>query len=119
MTKGTWSPFGDACTAPGALARGVSASKVETSVADVFEATAYPNPYTADFGLDVISSGKENVQLKIYDMLGKLIESREMELFDLDVERIGAQFPSGVYDVIIRPGRNGKNFACDQALIII
>ena len=103
MTKGTWSPFGDACeiTAPGALAKGGNASSAEASVSDVFKATAYPNPYTADFSLDVITSSKENVQLQVYDMLGKLIESREVKFSELDMTKVGAQYPSGVYNVIV------------------
>ncbi len=103
MTKGTWSPFGDACeiTAPGALAKGGNTAGAEASVSDVFKATAYPNPYTADFSLDVITSSKENVQLQVYDMLGKLIETREVKFAELDMTKVGAQYPSGVYNVIV------------------
>ncbi len=103
MTKGTWSPFGDACeiTAPGAVAKGGNTAGAEASVSDVFKATAYPNPYTADFSLDVITSSKENVQLQVYDMLGKLIETREVKFAELDMTKVGAQYPSGVYNVIV------------------
>ncbi len=106
MTKGTWSPFGDACeiTAPGALAKGGNTAGAEASVSDVFKATAYPNPYTADFSLDVITSSKENVQLQVYDMLGKLIETREVKFAELDMTKVGAQYPSGVYNVIVSQG---------------
>ncbi|MFT3793880.1 BNR-repeat neuraminidase N-terminal domain-containing protein [Flavobacterium sp.] len=102
MTTGTWSPFGDACeiTAPGGTAKGIATGAAQTS-SDLFKAQAYPNPFTADFGVDVTTSAKGNVQLQVYDMLGKLIESREVKLEDLSVEKIGANYPSGVYNVIV------------------
>ncbi|MFT3796230.1 GEVED domain-containing protein [Flavobacterium sp.] len=101
MTTGTWSPFGDACeiTAPGGTAK-VAAGTGQTS-SDLFRAQAMPNPFTADFGIDVTTSNKGNVQLMVYDMLGKLIESREVKLEDLSVEKIGSNYPSGVYNVIV------------------
>ncbi|MFT3793887.1 GEVED domain-containing protein [Flavobacterium sp.] len=101
MTTGTWSPFGDACeiTAPGGTAK-VAAGTGQSS-SDLFRAQAMPNPFTADFGIDVMTSNKGNVQLMVYDMLGKLIESREVKLEDLSVEKIGSNYPSGVYNVIV------------------
>jgi hypothetical protein len=102
MTAGTWSPFGDACEiqAPSGTGKGIAAATTATASAG-FKAMAYPNPFTADFQLDVTSSSQENVQLKVYDMLGKLVESREVKVSDLNMEKVGAQYPSGVYNVIV------------------
>ncbi len=101
MTAGTWSPFGDICeiTAPGIAGKGTPTGV--TQAADDFRATAYPNPFTADFGIDVTTSNNGNVQLKVYDMLGKLIESREVKLSDIDLDKVGMQYPSGVYNVVV------------------
>jgi hypothetical protein len=102
MSTGTWSPFGDACEiqAPTGTGKGIATATIATASAD-FKAMAYPNPFTSNFGIDVMTSSQENVMLKIYDMLGKLVESREVKMVDLDLEKIGAQYPSGVYNVIV------------------
>jgi hypothetical protein len=102
MSAGTWSPFGDACEiqAPTGTGKGIATATTATASAE-FKAMAYPNPFTADFQLDVTSSSQENVQLKVYDMLGKLVESREVKVSDLNMEKVGAQYPSGVYNVIV------------------
>jgi hypothetical protein len=101
MTAGTWSPFGDACEiqAPTGTGKGIAATTANTAVD--FKAAAFPNPFTADFNIDVTSSSQENVQLKVYDMLGKLVESRDVKVSDLNMEKVGSQYPSGVYNVIV------------------
>jgi hypothetical protein len=102
MTSGTWSPFGDACevTAPNA-AKGVPATSTETQAQTEFKVAAYPNPFTADFNIDVTTSSHETVAIKVYDMLGKLVESRTVNASELNMEKVGAQYPSGVYNVIV------------------
>jgi len=102
MTAGTWSPFGDACEiiAPGGSSKGIPTATAATASAE-FKAIALPNPFTADFSIDVTTSSQENVQLKVYDMLGKLVESREVKVSELNMEKVGAQYPSGVYNVIV------------------
>ena len=104
MTAGTWSPFGDACefTAPGGVAKGATASEATATAA--FKAAAYPNPFTADFSIEVTTPSQEKVQFKVYDMLGKLVESREADVSDLNMEKVGAQYPAGVYNVIVSQG---------------
>ena len=106
MTVGTWSPFGDACeiTSPGSAARFTPES--ETTVSDIFKAEAYPNPFASAFAIDVTSSGQENVQVMVYDMTGRLIETREAKTADLNTLQIGDRYPSGVYNVIVTQGAN-------------
>ncbi|SCY28806.1 GEVED domain-containing protein [Flavobacterium caeni] len=102
MTAGTWSPFGDACEimAPGAGAKGLPTA-TEATASAAFKATAYPNPFTSDFNLDIVSASQEKVQVKVYDMLGKLVESKELDAADAHNAKVGAQFPAGVYNVIV------------------
>lgn len=82
------------------MASGITGD-VSPSSENVFRVVAYPAPFIADFGLDVITSSRENVELKVYDMLGKLIESSSIEFEDLSIVKIGATYPSGVYNVIV------------------
>jgi len=101
MSAGTWSPFGDACeiTSPGTAARFIS-----TVPTTAFKAAVYPNPFTSEFAIGVTTSSDENVQVKVYDMLGKLIESREVKVSELDAQKVGDRYPSGVYNVIVSQG---------------
>jgi uncharacterized protein YjdB len=104
MTAGTWSPFGDACviTAPTAVAR------VNEVAANEFTVEAYPNPYSTEFKLNVTTSTEGAVELKVYDMLGKLIETRSINTIDYISEDLGSSYPAGVYNVIVTQGENAK-----------
>jgi hypothetical protein len=108
MTAGTWSPFGDACeiTAPGGVGKGIPVAPNTVASAE-FKATVYPNPFTADFSIDLTSSATQNVQVKVYDMLGRMVESKEMNVSD-DIQKLGSNYPSGVYNVIVSQGENVK-----------
>ena len=104
MTAGTWSPFGDACiiTSPAAAARGVEVGS------STFEAQAFPNPFTSEFKLNVTTSTEGAVELRVYDMLGKLIETRSINTIDYISEDLGSTYPAGVYNVIVTQGENMK-----------
>jgi hypothetical protein len=105
MSSGTWSPFGDACeiTAPGAPAKNDTETLVPATAA-AFKAVAYPNPFVSAFGVAVTTAGEQPVGVKVYDMLGKLIESREVKVSELGTLQVGDRYPSGVYNVIVTQG---------------
>ena len=107
MTVGTWSPFGDACiiTSPGTAARFIPATE-PTTASETFKAVAYPNPFASAFAIDVTSSATAPVQLKVYDMTGRMIESRNVNTSDLNTLQVGDRYPSGVYNVIVTQGAN-------------
>jgi hypothetical protein len=46
---------------------------------------AYPNPFANNFLIDVTTQSNSSVSIKVYDMLGRLVD----------------QYPSGVYNVVI------------------
>jgi hypothetical protein len=104
MTAGTWSAFGDACqiTSPATSSRSEEAAMLD------FDVVAYPNPYTDSFKLDVVTSSEENVQYKVYDMLGKLIETQEVVATEVYAQELGKNYPSGVYNVIVTQGDQVK-----------
>ena len=54
------------------------------------------------------SNANDKVGIKIYDMIGKLIEAREVEFMDINNVSIGENYPSGVYNVIVNQGENVK-----------
>jgi hypothetical protein len=67
----------------------------------LFSVKAYPNPFTDGFQLNVETENAGIVSIKTYDMLGRLIEERSSKVNTLENLTIGANYPSGVYNVIV------------------
>jgi hypothetical protein len=105
MTAGTWSPYGDACdiVSPAAAARG------EEFGSSTFEALAFPNPFSNEFKLNVTTSTEGTVELRVYDMLGKLVDAKSINTTDYSSEDLGSAYPAGVYNVIVTQGENVKS----------
>ncbi len=66
-----------------------------------FKATAYPNPFANNFMLDVKTASQSSVNLKVYDMVGRLIEQRDVTVSDMQSMTIGERYPAGVYNVVV------------------
>jgi hypothetical protein len=66
-----------------------------------FKATAYPNPFANNFMLDVKTASQSAINLKVYDMLGRLIEQKDVGVSDMEATTIGNQYPTGVYNVVV------------------
>ena len=71
-----------------------------------FNAVAYPNPYAEDFHLDVQTLSESTIQIKVYDMLGKLIENRNIETSNIQNVSIGSNYPTGIYTINVSQGAN-------------
>jgi len=101
--NGVFGPYGKVCTitTPGS-ARTVDASKSSLQV------MTYPNPFADNFKLDVVTTSEEVINVKVYDMLGKLVENRNVEVNNIDTLEVGSTFPSGVYNVIVSQGNEVK-----------
>jgi hypothetical protein len=106
FTAGSWSPYGDACEilSPGAAKQG-DTKAVDSSL---FSVVAYPNPYDYQFSFRMESSSEAPVHVKVYDMIGKLIETREINAADMPVVSLGERYPSGVYNVVVTQEDNVK-----------
>ncbi len=83
-------------------------AEIQTEIINLFEASAYPNPFAENFKLDIYTNSKETIQIKVYDMLGKLLEKIILQEKEVEGFELGANFPSGVYNVIISQGENFK-----------
>jgi len=105
MTAGTWSPYSDACEI---VSPAASARSEDVSVYDM-QVMAYPNPFTSEFKLNVTTSTQGAVEMKVYDMLGKLVESKSIHTIDYMSEDLGSAYPAGVYNVIVTQGENVKS----------
>jgi hypothetical protein len=91
---GSFTPYGKQCSVvtPGAF---------KATMATTFKAVAYPNPFANNFMIDVKSSSESAVNLKVYDMIGRLVEQRDVRVSDLETSTIGERYPSGVYNVVV------------------
>jgi len=69
---------------------------------------AYPNPFAANFKLDVKTNSESNIQVRVYDMIGKLVEDKMINASDIQNFELGNQYPSGVYNVIVSQESNTK-----------
>lgn len=76
----------------------------EEDIKNYFEATAYPNPFATAFNIKVNTIGEENINLSIYDMLGRLIDSKQSNPADINSLEIGAGYPTGVYTIVVTQG---------------
>ncbi len=105
MTSGGYSPFGNACvvTSP-AAAREIDV-KDDTSVV-AFDAIAYPNPFAGSFNL-AINGAEGQASVKVYDMTGRLLEAVQFNPANGEAV-IGANYPSGVYTVIVEMAGNAE-----------
>jgi Secretion system C-terminal sorting domain len=75
---------------------------------DIFEASTYPNPFSDNFKLDINTSSEDKIELAVYDMLGRQMETRTIQVSDLDTQEIGNNYASGVYNLIIKQADNIK-----------
>jgi len=66
-----------------------------------FKATAYPNPFRNSFSLKVNTTSQSAVQLAVFDMTGRLLDTKTSEISALDGMTIGENYPAGVYNVVI------------------
>jgi hypothetical protein len=103
---GVWGNYSKVCTlrTPGTTTRPTTAITSESN----FDATAYPNPFAANFKLNVTTNSAEALQVKVYDMLGKLIENSVIDPIEVRGFEVGNNYPSGVYNVIVSQGDNIK-----------
>lgn len=94
-----WSGFGPECrfTTPSG---GGFAAKASTQNEE-FSVKTYPNPFADSFSIDLKTSSPSDINIKVFDMIGRLIEQRSATADEVASATIGAEYPTGVYNVII------------------
>lgn len=95
---GIWGPYGTACS----ISLGGSATAVtKTIAATPFQAQAYPNPFTDSFALVVTTTATTAINIRVFDMLGREIESATVTAAEMAHLNLGDNYPSGVYTVLL------------------
>ncbi|WP_026711791.1 T9SS type A sorting domain-containing protein [Flavobacterium filum] len=72
-----------------------------------FNAIVYPNP-TSDYFKFEIQSDITKVDISFYDISGRLIDTFNGQLSDINQKQLGQQFPSGVYTAVVSNGNEIK-----------
>jgi len=73
-----------------------------------FAVLAYPNPFSSTFNLEVITTSSENVQVNVYDAIGKLVEIRNLPVSEIGAQEVGTDYPTGVYNITVSQGTKVK-----------
>lgn len=63
--------------------------------------TAFPNPFGEHFQLHCASTSEDLITIKVYDMLGKLIEERQVITSELSKQAFGNSYQTGLYNVVV------------------
>ena len=101
---GVYQAFGTPCT----ITTSPTATRGAATDLAIFEANAYPNPFADTFKLDINTSSEDTVEVKVYDMIGKLVERRNISLTELGSQEVGSRYLSGVYNIVVTQGENVK-----------
>jgi hypothetical protein len=74
-----------------------------------FVVTAYPNPTLDSFNFSITSLSEEKVNIKVYDITGKIIEQHIVTPSELSNLKVGVLYPSGIYNIFVTQGEETKN----------
>lgn len=88
------SDYGAECTVitPGAVAR---------TAKTPFTVTGYPNPFSTGFMLSVADGDTSFLTVRVYDMLGRLVEQHAVKGGEVNSLLLGTDLPAGVYNVLV------------------
>jgi hypothetical protein len=107
--NGDWGGYGDECIVrtPSNATRLISESSNEITATDL-SVKVYPNPFTSNFKLDFVSLSESNVEVVVYDMIGRQLEKLQVISSEMNNLELGNNYPSGVYNVIVKQGEHVK-----------
>jgi hypothetical protein len=74
-----------------------------------FYLSVYPNPYTNSFKLNYISNSDDSVKVAIYDLTGKLLETRSVKYEDVNTQEMGNDYTPGIYIVVLKQADISKS----------
>ncbi|MGV3460986.1 MAG: T9SS type A sorting domain-containing protein [Flavobacterium sp.] len=113
FTAGTESAWGASCPVTlinqtGRPGNGDDADADETVTETVTVLKGFPNPFTNTFAIDFATESDEQVHIVVYDMTGKLVDRRSASVTELLNLRIGDNFTTGIYNLILTQGETVK-----------
>lgn len=73
-----------------------------------FVVVGNPNPFRNSFTINVKSASENPIQYKVYNMIGLLIDSRNVDLSQLENLEIGSNYAAGIYNIIVAQDNNSQ-----------
>ncbi|MGQ7946500.1 SdiA-regulated domain-containing protein [Flavobacterium sp. WC2509] len=73
-----------------------------------FKVIAYPVPATSTFQLDLATASNDDIEIKVYDLNGKLVEALKLSTDELKNQKLGNDYPSGFFIINVNQGENTK-----------
>ncbi len=118
--NGVYGSFGDQCsvtTPNNPNAKGGNTDEFskqaapfqEEEIAKTIILKAYPNPFTNVFKLDYTPLTLGKITATVYDMTGKVIETRTFEATQTNNQEFGNSYATGIYIMNIGQGSNVQN----------
>ncbi len=85
-----------------------TATRLTNEPISIFDVKSTPNPFTDNFNLGLNTSSEELVEIKVYDMFGRLTETHKNTVEYLTNQTYGESYPSGVYNIVVTQGTTTK-----------
>lgn len=101
---GLWGIYGTPCN----ITTTANATRMINSNSNSFAVKASPNPFNSNFSLAIETASQETIQIRVYDILGKLIESKSVTISEVSAIQLGDKYAVGVYNVILTQGENSS-----------
>ena len=114
-TNGVYLPYGTPCTisTPNVTTRitpdPISTITTTESPKEKLNSVVYPNPFSNNFNLTIENGTTENVKITIYDLTGRLIDTKTVNYSEIENLELGNDYPSGVYNLILTQGTETKS----------
>lgn len=84
----------------------ISSKPTAINVENEFDVMTFPNPFDSEFKIITTTVSNEQIEMKVYDMMGRIIESRQLQ--QSDRVELGNNFPSGIYNILVTQGAQEK-----------
>ncbi len=66
----------------------------------------FPNPFKNSFKISLSQLKSDNVTVKVYDVLGKSIETLNLSFIEFETIELGKNYKSGVYNILVQQNSN-------------
>ena len=88
--------------------RATTATNCTSASTHRMSVTVYPNPTTNNFNIDLSNINDSKIYIVVYDMLGRLVDTQELDPKNTLEIKVGAKYPTGIYNVVVTQGTEVK-----------
>jgi hypothetical protein len=73
-----------------------------------FIVSLFPNPFDEEFNINLMPLSLDQIELKVYDLLGRIIESQHIKPSEINSKKVGSSYSPGFYNIFIKQGQQEK-----------